>query len=88
MVFGNLIACESQREARRQLWNVKMVLVGSVIVWLAAVIPLQLGFSSMWVLEVIEIVGVLVVLVSSGVFYLANEEWARWREEDDGENVV
>lgn len=65
------------------MWNVRMFLVGSLLVWLSVVVVLSFEVASHWVLRGIEVAGVPVIVVSSVLFYLVNEEMVRWRESEE-----
>lgn len=74
IVAIGLFECESYREARNQMWRYRMLLVGSIIVWLAVLIVVNLQLGQYQVVSVLEPVGGIVVLVSAVLFYFANEE--------------
>lgn len=62
-----------------------MMLVGSIIMWLAVLIAVNLQLGQYQVVSVLEPVGGIVVLVSAVLFYFANEEM---QQMEDGPSDV
>lgn len=83
IVFGGLLDCESYREARNQMWRYRMLLVGSVVVWLAVLLVVNIELAQHQLVTILEPIGGVVVFVSAVLFYFANEEMQRLEDDSD-----